>query len=300
MLAYPLGSLVWLALQADSDLVINWVQSRLNESAQADSWVKVLGFFVVWIGLWLPVAIPLAIKLQWRPPKPLSMAQKLPLVASLYVIAPLVLWVAAKVENVPFSSYGLNWHGSLFRSLGLGIGLAILGLAVVFSIETALGWVSWQRDQLPALLSAVVTSLALGLWIGITEELIFRGFLQNQLQQEWPMWLAAIVASLIFAVLHLVWDGPVALPQLPGLWLMGLVLVLARWVDGGSLGLAWGLHAGWVWGIASLDTAKLIAYTGRSSAWVTGIGGSPLAGVFGVLLMLATGVFLWGWQAIAG
>jgi hypothetical protein len=65
------------------------------------------------------------------------------------------------------------------------------------------------------------------------------------------------------------------MPQLPGLWLMGMVLVLARYVDGGSLGLAWGLHAGWVWAIASLDSAQLITYTGTGSEWVTGKNRKP-------------------------
>jgi hypothetical protein len=78
---------------------------------------------------------------------------------------------------------------------------------------------------------------------------------------------------------------------------MGMVLVLARFIDGGSLGLAWGLHTGWVWAIASLDTARLITYTGISSEWVTGKNGKPLAGVAGVLCLLATGLILWFFYA---
>ncbi len=74
---------------------------------------------------------------------------------------------------------------------------------------------------------------------------------------------------------------------------MGMILVLARFVDGGSLGLAWGIHSGWVWAIASLDTAQLITYTGISSEWVTGKNGKPLAGAAGVLCLVATGVILW-------
>ena len=99
---------------------------------------------------------------------------------------------------------------------------------------------------------------------------------------------------MIFAVLHLVWEQTETLPQLPGLWLMGMVLVLARLADGHNLGIAWGLHAGWVWAIATIDTAGLITYTDKVSAWVTGINKKPLAGLTGIMCVSATGgVLLW-------
>jgi len=71
-----------------------------------------------------------------------------------------------------------------------------------------------------------------------------------------------------------------------------MVLVLARWLDGGSLGLAIGLHAGWVWGIASLDTAEILDYPERNLGWITG-NGKPLAGIFGIVLLVTTGAILW-------
>jgi hypothetical protein len=74
---------------------------------------------------------------------------------------------------------------------------------------------------------------------------------------------------------------------------MGMVLILARFTNGGSIGLAWGLHAGWVWAIACLDTAQLIEYTAKVPEWVTGKNRKPLAGVAGIAcLALAGGVLL--------
>ena len=105
--------------------------------------------------------------------------------------------------------------------------------------------------------------------------------------------MAAAVSSLIFALLHLVWEQQETLPQLPGLWLMGMVLVLARVCDDGNLGLAWGLHAGWIWAIASLDTTRVIRYTGIVPAWMTGLGEKPLAGAAGIFCLLGTGILIW-------
>lgn len=220
------------------------------------------------------------------------MQQKLPLVASLYAIAPLILWGFSHLQQQSFSIYGLTWNPSSLISILSGLGIAVLGLLILYGILKTLGWLVWNSEQVPSLLATVLPTLGIALWISTTEELVFRGFLLNQLQNDYSLAIAAIISSAIFAVLHLVWDGKEALPQLLGLWLLSMVLVLARWLDGGSLGLAIGLHAGWVWGIASLDTAQILHYPERNLAWVTG-NGKPLAGVFGILLLLTTGAIMW-------
>lgn len=286
------------------------VSSYFSWLIAAPAIAKVIAFFLVWLGCWLPFAIPLAIALNWRPPKPLTVQQKLPLLASLYLIAPFILGGIARLEKVSFGDYGLALNSTWLISLGIGFGLGVLGLVISFALQWSFGWIRWQQvegfqpDNLSRktfnvgslIWSILLPTLLLGLWISVTEELIFRGFLVNQLRQDYSTWTAAAIASLIFALLHLVWEGRERVPQLPGLWLMGMVLVLARWVDNGSLGLACGLHAGWIWGIASLDSAQLITHTGRVSEWITGLAGQPLAGLVGILLLLGTGATLWLFQ----
>lgn len=271
--------------------------------------LRVLVFFVLWLVCWLPIALPIAKAVKWQFPQPISPAQKLPLLASLYALAPLVLWGIVALEGKGFKDYGLPWQSDLLRSFGGGLAFGSLGLLSLFLLEWRLGWVKWQLPptesslatestetiaaQSPVpVLPTLLTTLLIGTWISLTEELIFRGFLLTTLQSDFVPWVAAAIASLIFAVLHLVWEGKENLPQLPGLFLMGLVLVLARSVDRGNLGLAWGLHAGWIWVMASLDTLGAIHYQGRVGEWVTGIGNKPLAGAMGLLFLLATGGIL--------
>jgi membrane protease YdiL (CAAX protease family) len=285
----------------------------ISSFTEASAIVKAVAFFMVWVLVWLPLGIPLAIALKWQPAQPITPSQKLPLVASLYLIAPLILWGFAQIQKLPFSAYGLTATPSFLSSLGLGLIFGVLGLAVLFGLQVSLGWIQWlptpeisasnSDSNFVSEASSTPTSkltwqillptLLLGLWVSVTEELVFRGFLLNQLQSEYSFWLAGAIASVVFAALHLVWEGLENAPQLPGLWLMGMVLVLARQVDGGSLGLACGLHAGWIWGIASLDTAQAIKYTGKGAAWMTGLGQQPLAGLMGLLFLAGTGVGLW-------
>jgi hypothetical protein len=259
----------------------------------ANSLIKAIAFFLAWLIIWLPIAIPLAIFLKWHPSKSLTVQQKLPMLASLYSIAPFLVWGSAKIEAVSFAEYGLSLKSSFFISLALGLALGIASLAVVFLLEYWLGWLQWQNQNWHRLLSISLPILLLGLWIGITEELVFRGFLLDELTQDYFIWIAAAISSCIFALLHLIWERKETLPQVPGLWLMGMILVGAVLVDRGSLGLASGIHAGWIWGLSCLDSAQLIEYTGKGSDWFTGLGKQPLAGVAGILCLLGTGLTLW-------
>lgn len=264
---------------------------RLVSLVTSTALFKVAAFFVVWIAVWLPLAIPIITLLKWRPPQPLAAEQKLPLIATLYLIAPLIIGGASWGDGVSFSDYGLDWKLSVLVSLGWGLVLSVLSLAVVWLGEWSLGWISWQSNW-QQLGQAWLPMLGLGLWIGGTEELVFRGFLLTTLEQDYSFWIAAISSSAIFALLHLIWEQQETLPQLPGLCLMGLVLVVARWVDGGSLGLAWGLHAGWIWGLACLDSAQVITYTQKGPIWITGRQGNPLAGLAGLVCLVGVGALL--------
>jgi membrane protease YdiL (CAAX protease family) len=259
--------------------------------------VVVMAFFIGWIGCWLPVSILSALALNLELGKPLQPEQKLPLLISLYLLAPFILWGINWLTNTSFSNYGFNVNISLVGSLGLGFILGVLSLAVVFGGQFWLSWCSWQESHTKQLQSILLPIFLVALFVGGIEELVFRGFLFTQLAQDYPVWVAAVISSLIFALLHLVWERHDTIPQLPGLWLMGMVLVLAWFSDRGNLGLAWGLHAGWVWAIACLDTAELISYTGKVPEWLTGKNKKPLAGATGIVCLLLTALILWFFSA---
>jgi hypothetical protein len=266
--------------------------------------VKIILFFSTWIVVWLPAAIVLAIALKWHPPQPLG-NKKLPLLASLYVIVPFILWATSWIENTSFANWGWDWQPEVLMSLMRGLGLGIISLVILFGLQLTAGWLALQKSDTSTetgekkinlwtliLNPASLLTLLLAVWISATEELIFRGCLQTILQQDYSVLIAAAIASFIFAIAHLIWAAKETLPQLPGLWLMGMVLTLARIADNGSLGLAIGIHAAWIWGITTVDTEGAINPTGRAPEWITGIAAKPLAGAAGILLLLATATLL--------
>jgi uncharacterized protein len=263
-----------------------WAESIAKTSAL----VKVIAFFSVWVICWLPIAIPLEIWLGWHPFHPLQTAQKLSAIASLYLIAPIIISGVVRYYRKSWSSYGVSstYFTRMLFLLVTGIGLALSGLAIVFLLENALGWVDWSPESWWQMLHISLPILLLALFIGACEELVFRGFIHTELQEGYSPLVATIITSSIFAVSHLVWEWNQTLPELPGLWLLGIVLTQARQAGRGNLGLAWGLHAGWVWGLTCLDTAGVLVYTGKGSVWLTGWGDNPLAGISGIICLLLT------------
>ena len=256
------------------------------------SWFKVLAFFGVWAIIWLPIAFAVSRLIGWQPNQILIPKQKLILLASLYVLTPLIVEWKIKVENTSFADLGLRLQPSILISMILGLFLGLASLTIVFTLESILSLVSWHWQNSKHLLPLLLPILCLSLIISLVEELVFRGYTFSTLLIDYPYWFAATVSSVIFALLHLIWERKETLPQIPGLWLMGIVLVGARLVDGGSLGLAWGIHAGWIWGLTCIDSAQLITYS-QTNNWLTGINQQPLAGIAGIFCLLTTAIALW-------
>jgi uncharacterized protein len=272
--------------------LINFFEPAINAVptffTNAPALLVVAAFFITWVGCWFPIAVISALAIDWQPKQALQPEQKIPLVVSLYLLAPLMIWGACWLTNTSFLTYGFVKNISTIGYFILGFGLGVLILATVFIGQFSCGWCRFESSSLKLLPSIFLPILLVGLLVGGVEELVFRGFLLTQLLLDYSVGVAAVTSSLIFASLHLVWERRETIPQLPGLWLMGMVLVFARFACSGNLALAWGLHSAWVWAIATLDTSQLITYTGKVPEWVTGKNKKPLAGVAGIVCMLLT------------
>jgi len=166
--------------------------------------VKAIAFFAVWAALWLPLAIVIARLVQWHPWQPLTPGQKLPLLGSLYLIAPIILWFLSQQWGTSLADYG--WSGWVDAVLPWAIGLAIgvVGVASTFTWQIARGWLSfsWQdavKSPANSLLMPrlVLLTLCLGAGVGGVEELIFRGFLLEQISRDLPLYLAIAIAIAI-------------------------------------------------------------------------------------------------------
>ena len=256
------------------------------------SWFKVLTFFGVWSFVWFPVAFIISRSIGFQADEPLTPKQKIVLLASLYLLSPIVLSWKINLENLSFRDLGLYLQIDFSLSILFGLTIGLLSLSIIFAIESIFNLVDWHKEQIKELFSLVLPIFALSLFVSLVEELVFRGYVFSTLANDYPYWIAAIISSFIFALLHLIWERQETLPQIPGLWLMGTILVAARIVDNGGLGLAIGLHASWIWGLTCIDSAQLITYR-KENSWLTGLNQQPLAGIAGISCLVMTGFVLW-------
>jgi hypothetical protein len=107
----------------------------------------VVAFFIVWIGCWLPLVAILAITLNWQIHKSLQPEQKIPLLVSLYLLVPLILWGFQWLKLGSFPDYGLVGEVSIFASLFLGFSLGVFSLAIVFLGQIRAGWCYLEKSQ---------------------------------------------------------------------------------------------------------------------------------------------------------
>ncbi|MGB5771096.1 MAG: CPBP family intramembrane glutamate endopeptidase, partial [Crocosphaera sp.] len=108
-------------LTSQFDHCINFLKTIPSES-------KIGLFLLIWLVLWLPIALGLSKRLNWKPFQPLNSAQKLPLLVPLYLWVPLLGWFTLVIEGRSLSDYGLSWQPSLLISLCLGMLLGVGGL----------------------------------------------------------------------------------------------------------------------------------------------------------------------------
>jgi hypothetical protein len=183
-------------------------------------------------------------------------------------------------------SYGLiNTRKNGFELL-IGLAIGLLLTFSLFAVQGLFGLVAWQNsDNLPRIIAEGLLS-AFG--VGFAEELVFRGWLLDELQRDYNYKISLWANSLVFALSHFI--KPVAAmlgswPQFPGLLLLGLILVWGKTARQNRLGLSIGLHAGLVWGYYIINIGQLVRYSASVPEWVTGVNGNPLAGAIGLLFL---------------
>lgn len=256
----------------------------LTNLARYPAPIRLSIFVLTLLLLWLPIATP--IYWFWGTGNTASMMTMLVLYVEFILL--LRLW-GQKVhqQTQPLKSHGLlgnrkNWL-DFFRGLSTGI----LSLMVLFLFEGMLGWLNWQPSTkfLPKI---VPEGLVVAIGVGFAEELVFRGWLVDELQWDYGSKVSLWLSSTFYALLHFIkpwaeiWR---TLPGFPGLLLLGLTLGWARQVSKGRLGLSIGLHAGLVWGYYVINVGNLVLYTSQVPVWVTGIDRNPLAGSIGLLFL---------------
>ena len=195
-----------------------------------------------------------------------------------------------KTKNV-WLSIGLDYKNK-FRSIKIflnGFIFSFFLLSIFSLLIYLLGWIdSFNYIKLRVLLNAIL--LIIG--IVFAEEILFRGWLMEEMVLLFGLKRGLILQSAIFSLAHYRSDiNLLALtPFLIGLFLFGLVLTLRRTIDKGSLWGCIGLHGGLV-GIWYLFDSGMVIFSIDTPYYLLGPSQNmmnPIGGVVGITMLLIT------------
>ena len=173
-----------------------------------------------------------------------------------------------------------------------GVLYAIILLTLILIPIISNHWVNWLGELSPQIL---LNSLLLIIGIGFAEEIVFRGWLLEELKNQYGLKKAFIFQAIVFSIVHIGFDMPFwqMVSILFGLFLLGILLSLIRIKDDNSLWGCAGLHGGLV-GMWFLMNNGLIEISKDAPIWLVGPGAintNPLGGLYGISLLLISCIF---------
>jgi uncharacterized protein len=272
------------------ELALNF--TNLRRLAQYPAPVRILGFLLLLVLGWLPFAaviyLYLGSKGNLRDPE---MANLL----NIFVMGGLggfFLLVFPWWQRFVYDRlHAYRWIGMATNrrngwGLAKGWAIGFASTALLFYLQGFFGWLEWQPAQRPwaeIIGGGILSSFG----VALAEEIVFRGWILTELEADYSPQVSLWSSSAIFAALHFLKplsDILAQLPQFAGLWMMGMVLAVAKRSEKQLLGIAVGLHAGMIGVIYLVNVGQLIHHRNpQISDWITGIYGLPNAGLMGIL-----------------
>ncbi len=227
---------------------------------------------------------------------------------ALIVLGPAILigWLCARyLENLPFCSLGASFTNGWLRHLLIGIilGAATLGFAVFIAFIFGGLRFSLNSDSTPAEIaySLAVSFLIFGVAAAF-EEVLFRGYILQTFARAGFAWLAIILTSLFFCLVHMGNPNSDLISStntlLAGVW-FGIAYLKTR-----DLWFVWGLHLMWNWtqgsifgievsGITSVTAFPLMKEIDHGPTWLTGQEYGIEGGIACTMAILLSGVLIY-------
>jgi len=222
--------------------------------------------------------------------------------AFLGTTAVILTFLLARIGGRSGWAYGLGGTHRL-RNFGLGAAAGIVTLAGQLFAMHALGCYDFGAasplDE--ALLMNALLTAALFLAVGVTEEILFRGYALVELSRAFSFWPAAILLSLVFGIPHWLKGGGANFMGGVQATLFGLAMAFAFWRTG-SLWLAIGYHAAWdygesfIFGVPDsglLTAGRLLHPAIHGPDWLTGGTDGPEGSVLVTVPILLAAALAW-------
>jgi len=205
------------------------------------------------------------------------------------------------IDRRPITLLGLGLLEGWKRDFGLGLIIGIAMISIALGCLWAGGWVSLSLNDISlSLVGALSKALLLFFVAALMEELMLRGYIFQAFIEGSRVWIAVIVLSSIFSVLH--FDNPDAtIPSGLNIFLAGVLLSVC-YLKTRSLWLPTGLHLGWNWmqasfwgmGVSGFHVKwSVFSAEAQGANWISGGAFGAEASIFGTVVIVTTTFLIW-------
>ena len=268
------GSMVNSLSEHKNSLWANWLSQRYR-------WIPIVTALIF---LYALDAIAGKILTQFTHTIPIASQGLLSKIISLSIfIFVLPSWLRIRwKEKTPWRKLGLS-NSPRLKALTyflVGASIAAAFLAKICLVGLGGNWAHWIGNLE---ISKLANTLLLCICIGLTEEIIFRGWLWGELSLLIGPQRALPTQAIIFSLFYTRYDIPIfwILGSLVGLFLFGMALAIRRRQNQNSLWGCIGLHGGLAGGWHALQSG-ILEWSPTTPLWLIGPQNNPIAGLAGI------------------
>jgi len=226
-----------------------------------------------------------------------------------YLAAVLVATYLARrfLDRRSLRDLGLHRRPGWLAEIAAGAGLGAFLMALVFGIELAAGWLEivgfgWQNVALVTVLSSLSAVFIGHVVVAVNEELVARGYVLQNLAEDWGMTVAVAASSILFGLAHLGNPGADLLAIvsviLAGVFLaLGYLVTRSLWLPI-ALHFSWNFFQGPVFGLhvsGGVPSFRLFQTQVTGPELITGGAFGPEGGLLGLGATLLGIALLWLW-----
>ncbi len=205
------------------------------------------------------------------------------------------------IDRRPITLLGLGLLEGWKRDFGLGLIIGIAMISIALGCLWAGGWVSLSLNEITlSLVGALSKAMLLFFVAALMEELMLRGYIFQAFIEGSRVWIAVIVLSSIFSVMH--FDNPDAtIPSALNIFLAGVLLSVC-YLKTRSLWLPTGAHLGWNWmqssfwgmGVSGYHVKwSVVSAEAHGADWISGGQFGAESSIFATVIILIATYLIW-------
>lgn len=213
------------------------------------------------------------------------------------------------IDGKSFASLGLRWNVRAASDLSFGFFLSGLMAASVFAAMVVFGFIENIKVvvDLPTALNLIAIPLLTMALVGFWEELVFRGYILQNMAEGLGMKTAIIISCLIYGAVHAM-NPNAGLLSSTIIVLFGFLRIYG-YLCTGQLWLSIGMHTGWnffqatVFGFAASGHAEaqtLVSHDAAAPSWLSGGSFGPEASLLTIPVVVAALYVMRAWSRRGG